>query len=248
MNRQFKRFVYKQAVYNINQTACDAVVRQIPLLWMEIEKHIGKYPKFLSSLSPLEIPPDAPSTAKLMYKAAKACGVGPMAGVAGTFAHQSVINSGLAESEEVIVENGGDIYLRITAPLVLGVYAGKSAIGGKIAFEILPEETPLAICSSSGKMGHSTSFGNCDLACVVSKDTALADCAATAAANMVKNEKDISRALDWAMGIPAVRGVMIILDDKIGTAGRLPRIVSAENADIVKNISLHPGFVRDGIL
>lgn len=75
------------------------------------------------------------------------------------------------------------------------------------------------ICTSSGTVGHSLSFGKADAAVVISKDVVIADAAATATANVVKSKKDMERGLNAAMSIPGVEGVVIIIEDKIGAYG-----------------------------
>ena len=61
--------------------------------------------------------------------------------------------------------------------------------------EVAPDEMPLSVCSCSGRLGHSLSFGDCDLATVVAADAALADACTTLAANLVKSEADLDGAL-----------------------------------------------------
>jgi hypothetical protein len=56
---------------------------------------------------------------------------------------------------------------------------------------------------------------------VVSKNAYLADAVATAAGNMVKESKDIKKALDFASGIEGVDGIVAIIGDRIGAAGRI---------------------------
>lgn len=74
-------------------------------------------------------------------------------------------------------------------------------------------------------MGHSTSLGRCDLATVVARDAALADAAATCAANHVKNVDDVDRAIERIAAIEGVEGVLIVKDDRVGLAGHLPPLV-----------------------
>ena len=162
-----------------------------------------------------------------MARAAARVGVGPMAAVAGAMA-QCAAEAGLAAgADEAIVDNGGDIYLRTIKPVVVGLYAGSAALGDKLAFSLQPDETPIAICSSSSKMGHSLSLGRCDLATVVAKDAALADAAATQAANLVETAADINAALNRIAAIEGVAGVLIVNDDQVGLAGSLPSLVRA---------------------
>ena len=74
-------------------------------------------------------------------------------------------------------------------------------------------------------MGHSTSLGTCDLATVVAKDAALADAAATQAANLVNSEKDVDVALERIAAIEGIDGVVIVKNDRVGLAGKLPPLI-----------------------
>jgi len=130
-----------------------------------------------------------------------------------------------AGADEAIVENGGDIYLQTVEPVIIGLHTGTTALADRLAFSLPAEQTPIAICSSSGKMGHSMSLGRCDLAVVVAKDTALADAAATEAANRVTTVDQVDETLEQIAQIEGIDGVLIVKDDRIGLAGRLPELV-----------------------
>jgi ApbE superfamily uncharacterized protein (UPF0280 family) len=127
----------------------------------------------------------------------------------------------LSESSEIIVENGGDIFLKASSKRTVAIYAGDSIFTQQIAMEIEPEETPLGICTSSGTVGHSLSFGKADAVVIYSPSAILADAAATAACNLVKNHSDIEKAIDFARSINGVRGVAIIFGDKLGIWGKI---------------------------
>ena len=122
----------------------------------------------------------------------------------------------LKYSNEVIVENGGDIYLKTKEHRKIGVFAGKSPFSEKICLEIAPEDTPLGVCTSSGTVGHSLSLGKADAAVILADDAFLADAVATATGNRVKTWEDIDAAIEFASGIEGVKGVLIIIGDKMG--------------------------------
>ena len=107
---------------------------------------------------------------------------------------------------------------------------------------LTPDWMPVAICSSSSRMGHSTSLGNCDLACVVARDAFLADSAATLACNSVKKSEDIQFVINMIVEIPGILGIVLVEDEKIGLAGKLPEIV--KNIDFLSNekITHSPGY------
>ena len=120
-------------------------------------------------------------------------GTGPMSAVAGAIA-EYICNDLLTEFslQEVIIENGGDIFMKLTSPATISVYAGTSPLSEKISLVIKPEETPLSVCCSSGTVGHSLSFGIADACMIACRSGALADAYATAFCNEVKS-KDMVR-------------------------------------------------------
>lgn len=185
-----------------------------------LEDYIREHPKFAFSLEPVAVEEDAPSLVREMGAAAEAAGVGPMAAVAGAIAEE--VGRGLLDfSEEVIVENGGDIFIKSSSRRLVGIYAGESPLSGRIALEIEPDDTPLGVCTSSGTVGHSLSLGLADAVVVLSPSTALADAAATAIANLVSFPEDIDRALERAQGIKGLSGIAVVKDDKLGLWGKL---------------------------
>jgi len=223
--RTYRAFRHREAVFRICCERFDAVTAEIVRQRRILEQYIGRHLAFGSSLESLELLSDAPEVARRMARAAALVGVGPMAAVAGAMA-QCAAEAGLAAgAREVIVDNGGDIYLLAVEPVVVGLYAGRAALGDKLAFSLQPDDTPIAICSSSGKMGHSMSLGRCDLATVVAEDAALADAAATQAANLVKTPDDVNAALNRIAAIEGIAGVLIAKDNQIGLAGHLPPLV-----------------------
>jgi ApbE superfamily uncharacterized protein (UPF0280 family) len=203
-----------RAVRNLEAEALEAVIKhRTPL-----EEYIESHPLFLHSLEPCPVGEDAPVIVRDMARAAQMVSVGPMAAVAGAIA-EAVGRDLLAHTSEVIVENGGDIFMKLSKTRLVGVYAGESPLSGKIALEIEPNDTPLGICTSSGTVGHSLSFGVADAVIVISHSTALADAAATAIGNTIKSADDITVAIEQAQAIEGLAGVVIIKDDKMGVWG-----------------------------
>jgi len=186
----------------------------------KLEKYIEQHPDFLTSLKPLPADKNAPLIVKKMSESAARVGIGPMASVAGAIA-EFVGNELLAFSPEIIVENGGDIYLKSLRKRLIGIYAGKSPLTGKISLEINGEDTPLGICTSSGTVGHSLSYGRADAVVVVAKSATLADAAATAIGNLIVQPSDIPNGIEFAKGIEGVKGVIVIKDDKVGLWGEV---------------------------
>lgn len=186
----------------------------------QIETYIAMNPIFEKSLVPVPEIPHLPEIIVDMIRAARLAGVGPMAAVAGAIS-QAVCRDLIHLSREVIIENGGDIYLSTSKERVIGIYAGSSPLSMRIGIIIGPDESPLAVCTSSGTVGHSLSFGKADAVCVLSKSGALADAAATAIGNMVMEKKDIERGLERGGEIEGVSGVLIIVREKMGIWGEI---------------------------
>jgi ApbE superfamily uncharacterized protein (UPF0280 family) len=208
--------LYIRASQNLRSKALRLVLKYRGL----IERYIERHPAFLSSLEPLPVTSDAPLIVKAMLEATSKVGVGPMASVAGAIA-EFVGTDLSAFSPEVIIENGGDIYLKSLSQRVVGIYAGRSPLTGKVGLEIDGKDTPLGICTSSGTVGHSLSFGRADAVAVLSPSATLADAAATAIGNLIKQPDDIQRGIDFARGIAGLKGLVIIIGEKIGMWGEV---------------------------
>jgi len=191
-----------------------------------LEVYIERHPEFLTSLEPLSVGEDVPRIVREMAEAATRAGVGPMAAVAGAVA-EYVGRDLLEFSPEIIVENGGDIFLKSLRTRTIGIYAGESPLTGKLGLEIEAGETPLGICTSSGTVGHSLSFGKADAVIVLAGSTSLADAAATAIGNVVSTPADIQPGIEVAQRIGGLRGVVIIKDDKLGVDGKV-KLVATE--------------------
>ena len=221
----YRTFTHREAVFHICCDRFDAVTADIVRQRRILESYIDRHPEFRRSLEPLELRGDVPEIAQRMARAAQLVGVGPMAAVAGAMA-QCAAEAGLqAGAQEAIVENGGDIYLQAAETVAIGLDTGTTELANRLAFSLQPHDTPISICSSSGKMGHSQSLGECDLATVVAADAALADAAATQAANLVRTAEDVDPALQRVSAIDGIDGVMIVKNDRIGLAGQLPPLV-----------------------
>jgi ApbE superfamily uncharacterized protein (UPF0280 family) len=127
----------------------------------ELEKYIARCPDFAASLEPVEVEDNAPLIVREMAQVATACGVGPMAAVAGAIA--GAVGEELARlSPEVIVENGGDIYLKSEKKRLIAIYAGNSPLSNRLGLEIEPQHMPTGVCTSSATVGPSLSFGATD--------------------------------------------------------------------------------------
>jgi ApbE superfamily uncharacterized protein (UPF0280 family) len=193
----------------------------------QLEQYIEHHGAFATALEPVVVEEDAPAIVKEMADAASLAGVGPMAAVAGAIA-EAVGRSLMELSPDIVVENGGDIFIASTRKRTVGVYAGDSPFTGKLALRVDPEDTPLGICTSSGTVGHSLSFGSADAAIVVSPSAALADAAATAIGNLVKQDSGIENGIEFAQGISGLKGVVIIKGDQLGAWGDIELVKSGD--------------------
>jgi ApbE superfamily uncharacterized protein (UPF0280 family) len=235
--RRYQSFSHRGANFRIASTHPQVIQEEIRRQRGLLEDYLGRHPAFASALRPLELLPGAPEVARRMQAAAAMAGVGPMASVAGTMAQLAVEAARAAGAAEAIVENGGDIFLYSTDPVSVALYAGDNPLSGKLALRVHPSRMPLSICSSSSFMGHSLSFGSCDLATVVSADGALADAAATLACNLVKEPADVSEVLERVVALTGVLGVLIIKADNVGVAGELPELIRHNDPDFSRKIT-----------
>jgi ApbE superfamily uncharacterized protein (UPF0280 family) len=201
---------------NLTDIACQSLSKHRNSL----ETYIKNNPEFRTSLLPLPEDHLAPPIVRDMLAKSKICGVGPMASVAGAvseFVGYDLLN----QTENLIIENGGDVFLRSKNKLTVAVYAGESTLSYKVNIIVKPEETPLGICTSSATVGPSLSFGIADAVCVLSKSATLADAAASAIGNRVKSKKDIKSALDYGIKFPGVCGIVIIVGNDMGAIGEV---------------------------
>ena len=118
----------------------------------------------------------------------------------------------------------------------MGVWSGDGTMPA-IAFALEPADLPLSVCSSSSRMGHSRSFGNCDLATAVAGDAALADCAATALCNAIGSVDDLEDALKKVGAVPGIAGLLAVVDGRVGLWGNLPRLIRSDQTDIATKIT-----------
>ncbi len=177
----------------------------------QIESYIKLYSEFLYTLLPWNEDPFAPPIVLEMIQAAKKANVGPMASVAGAIA--DYVGRGLLRlSTEVIVENGGDIFLNLKRDVHVGLFSGNEY---EIGVLIKKDMMPVGVCSSSGKIGHSLSFGNADIVTVISHSAAISDAFATSIANRIKEKKDIREIGRWASQIDGIIGAIAIFNGDI---------------------------------
>lgn len=191
-----------------------------------IETYIARYPEFQTSFEPLNVEEQAPSIIRNMASAARLAGVGPFAAVAGAVA-ESVGQALLTHSDQVIVENGGDVFVAGHCDRTFGIYAGESPLTGKLGLRIKASQMPCGVCTSSGSVGPSISYGRADAAIVIAKSTILADACATALGNVVKSGDDIAMGINFIKDIQGVDGAVVIVKDNIGAWGNFEFVKTA---------------------
>lgn len=232
----YKKRFYRTKTYNVDlvtfnvryfesnlQVYAQTDLREIALEYLrnihtQVSVYCKNHPEFEKSLSPVKIKRKAPEIIKRMHKAAKQADVGPMATVAGAIA-QAVGEKLLIHSREVIIENGGDIFIAVAKPRIIGIFAGIGNVYNQLVINIDPEQTPCGICTSSGKFGHSLSLGQSCATIIISKSSTLADGYATHFGNIVNTPLDIDFALKSARRKKDIKGIIIITNTKMAAYG-----------------------------
>jgi uncharacterized protein len=198
----------------------NVVLKKIESLREKLDSYIQSEPFFKKSLKPFQPNENAPIEAIEMTQAAEKAGIGPMSTVAGLFAREAgneIIQN--FSVEELVIENGGDIFALLKNELVLSVFAGDSPLSERIGLKITPEVSPLGICTSAGTIGPSLSFGKADAVVVVSENVLVADAFATALGNKVKSPDDVEKVIGKAKIHPEILSLLIICEDQIGIWG-----------------------------
>jgi ApbE superfamily uncharacterized protein (UPF0280 family) len=184
----------------------------------KLERYIQSHPEFLTTLRPYPEDPFAPGMIREMISLTGKIGVGPMASVAGAIAQY--VGTGLLDvTDQVIIENGGDIFLKANRPVTIAIFAGKSSLSGRIGIIAPTRLMPLGICSSSARVGHSLSMGATDVVSVISSSAILADGAATAIGNRLRSSNDLNRISEIASDIRGIFGGVAIMGDKMAAWG-----------------------------
>ena len=185
-----------------------------------VEAFINSHPEFATALVPWPYDGPAPGIIVNMLNAARNAGVGPMAAIAGAIAEQ-VGHGLLNRTNQVMVENGGDVYIKMSSSVTVGIFAGKSPLSLRVGLRLKTDLKPQAVCTSSGSIGHSLSFGKADAVCVVADSCANADAAATAIGNLIKSPADIENAIKAGRNMGELIGIVVILGEKMGMWGDL---------------------------
>ncbi len=209
----------------------------------ELERFVRWHPYFLVTLERYQIKGEVevggtiggtiekdelPEVVRRMIDAAGKFGIGPMSAVAGTLAEFAVEAMQDAGATYAMVDNGGDIALITDRAVLVGIYAGESQFSNKIALRVKQSSSLIGICTSSGTVGHSISFGTADAATVISTSASLSDAAATALCNAVTDAQSISDAFHSISHVKSIEGALVIYKDVLATWGKVPEIVKTK--------------------
>lgn len=184
----------------------------------DLTRYAEAHPGFFEALEPLPADDSACEIVRRMCAAAAAWGVGPMAAVAGTFA-EMVAERLARESAEVIVENGGDIYIQSSAPRRVALFAGDDSPFGDLSVLVRPGSGIRGICTSSATVGHSLSFGAADAVAAFAGSAAFADAAATGICNRVRSLGDVESVVEAEKRRGALLGLVVIMGETLGAFG-----------------------------
>lgn len=220
-----------------------------------LKNYIRENPDFLTSFEPVIVgeenygligkkskshPENTPLIVKMMARAGRMAEVGPMAAVAGTISQLSMGFMIVEGAKYVIADNGGDVALKTDQDVIVGLYAGESSLSGELGFKVKYRKTPMGICTSSGTVGHSISFGRSDSVTVFANEASTADALATSIANFAHGEKDhdavqnsIGRAEDFR---ELMRGVLVVVGESAGTLGKIPKLVKTDKKVVLGDL------------
>jgi len=221
---------------------CRADVEQLVKYYRrQIKSYIHTHPDLLTTLQPWPVDPQAPEVVARMITAGRQAGVGPMAAVAGAINYcvgVALLNGAeekaAAGERELLIENGGDLFISGSQPRVVAVYAGDSPFSWRIGVQIQMAAAQqdghqyMGMCTSAGRVGHSFSMGRADAAVILSPDPVLADAVATATANRIQTPRDLQTATEFAASIPQVTGALLICGEKMAVWGELQVVNLAE--------------------
>jgi len=206
----------------------EAAVRAIKSSRREIERQIRRDPYFLTTFEPYDCSVEDSRVVSRMCEAAALAGVGPMAAVAGAIA-QEALDAMVAEGcNHGWVDNGGDVALILEEPVTMEVFSEPGAMNA-FALELEPTDGVIGVCASSGKLGHSISFGNADVVVAVADSATLADALATAIGNRVTGPESLAHCFDPFKGVAGFVGGLAMLNGAVAMHGRIPRLIEVEH-------------------
>jgi ApbE superfamily uncharacterized protein (UPF0280 family) len=242
-----RRWVFRETELTIkadDKRAIVAAIRASLEARRQLELFVVRCPEFRNSLEPLRLDEDShPRVVSLMLRASEIAGTGPFAAVAGSISQVAAEAGARSGAGNILVDNGGDISIIGNRDFRVGIYAGDSPISGRFILSVGVNDLPLGICTSSGSVGHSTSFGEADAVVVAADEASVADAVATAVANEVRGaevESSIKKGLERASDISEIRGCLIVRGGHIGITGKLPKVLPVQPSTGVHPVTRNP--------
>lgn len=195
-----------------------------------IQKQINDNPQF-NGYEPVDLI-TSPRILELMTKAGIIADIGPMSSVAGSISQICLEYLQKYGTKYSVLENGGDIALKTNIELILGIYAGESIFTNNIALKLKPKKEGYGICTSSGTVGPSKSFGKTDATIVLGTEASVCDSLATKIGNCGNGEDDeeiVNNSLEKAEDyLEYCDGVIVIKGEYLAKVGHIPKIVKME--------------------
>lgn len=222
VSREFYTFEITFKESNLFIKSCKDLKNEAFEELYRLRRHIEDYilvsRDFVTSFVPVKYDDKAPIIVKNMMKFSQEVGVGPMACVAGAIA-QEVGKSILKHCDECVVENGGDIFLKLNKEVQVGLFVSPKSPLNNLSIKLKHSNKPYGICASSAKIGPSLSFGSSDVSLIISNDAYFSDALATLCGNMIQNGKDLNKAVLTAKQFPKTIGCCFVCEDKMALWG-----------------------------
>lgn len=211
---------------DVNVNIEDFIVKQRKI----IQEQINKNPSF-NGYEKIDLI-DAPRILKLMTKAGNIAQIGPMSAVAGSISQVCLEYLEKFDTKNSLLENGGDIALKSDKKIIMGIYAGTSIFTNNIALELKAKKNGYGICTSSGTVGPSKSFGQTDATIVLGKQASVCDSLATKIGNYGNGDDDeeiVNNSLEKAEDyLEYCEGVIVIKGEYLAKVGHIPKILQIE--------------------
>ena len=201
---------------NLKEEIEKDVIRQRQI----IKNYIKYHSEFYTSFSPVLCESEE-EIIKLMCESARITETGPMASVAGAIAEIVGLKM-LSMSNQILIENGGDIFVKMDREFTAGIYAGESPLSFNIGLVFPGGSKPFGIATSSGTVGHSFSYGKADAVTVVSGSAAFSDGAATYFGNLITEDSIKKGKIEAELKrFPFIEGLVIIKGKEIFLWGNI---------------------------
>lgn len=206
----------------------EAAVDALKAARKEVERQVRTDPFFLTTMEPYT--PSSPGpVVRRMCEASAVAGVGPMATVAGAVAQVALEAMVERGCDHGWVDNGGDVALVLNAPATMEVFHEP---GAETAFglRLEPAQGIIGVCTSSGRLGHSVSLGDSDVALAMADSAFLADALATAIGNRVQNTASLATCFGPFRQVKGLLGALAMVDGEVAIHGKLPELVEVEHS------------------